>query len=227
MTAWKWAVLLLAAFFILSFGVNFTRAWSRPIVQVPEPGMDVPATPQLQKAVFAGGCFWGVEAVFEDLRGVTGAVSGYAGGSASSARYDIVSGGGTQHAEAVEVTFDPAKITYAQLLKVFFAVAHDPTQRNAQGPDRGFQYRSAIFYTDDAQRQAAEAYVRTLEAAHTFSKPVVTQVAALPAFYPAEPYHQDYMRQHPYEPYIVVNDAPKLARLRTQFPELVKTAGKR
>jgi len=173
-------------------------------------------------AVFAGGCFWGVEAVFEHLKGVKSATSGYAGGSVASPSYEQVSSGETGHAESVRVVYDPAEISYEQLLEVFFTVAHDPTQLNRQGPDVGTQYRSVVFYTDDAQKQSAEAYVAKLRAAKTFSAPIVTQITPLRAFYQAEDYHQHYMAQHPYQPYIVFNDAPKVVHLRKAFPVLYR-----
>ena len=173
-------------------------------------------------AVFAGGCFWGVEAVFEHLKGVKSATSGYAGGSLTSPSYEQVSSGETGHAESVQVVYDPAVISYDQLLEVFFTVAHDPTQLNRQGPDEGTQYRSVVFYADDAQRQSAEAYVAKLRAAKTFPAPIVTQITPLHAFYEAEGYHQHYMALHPYQPYIVFNDAPKVAHLRKAFPALYR-----
>ena len=174
----------------------------------------------LDTAVFAGGCFWGIEAVFEHIKGVRSAVSGYAGGKTASPSYEDVSTGSTGHAESVRVVYDPAVVSYGQLLQVFFSVAHDPTQLNRQGPDHGTQYRSAIFYRTPEQQRAAEAYVRQLTAAKTFAKPIVTQVVPLTAFYQAEDYHQDYMVHHPNQPYIVYNDAPKVAQLKAQFPQL-------
>jgi peptide-methionine (S)-S-oxide reductase len=174
------------------------------------------AAGSLETAVFSGGCFWGVEAVFEHVKGVQSAVSGYAGGSAKSARYEIVSSGRTGHAESVEVRFDPAQVSYAELLKVFFTVAHDPTELNRQGPDVGTQYRSAIFYANDAQRAAAQAAIAA------DGRRIVTQLAPLSAFYPAEAYHQDYLAHHPDQPYIVVNDLPKLAALKRTFPALYR-----
>jgi peptide-methionine (S)-S-oxide reductase len=173
-------------------------------------------------AVFAGGCFWGVEAVFEHLTGVSSAMSGYAGGKAPSPTYEQVSSGRTGHAEAVRVVYDPAKISYDQLLQVFFTVAHDPTQLNRQGPDVGTQYRSAIFYRNREQREAAERYIAKVGDAKVYREPVVTQVSPLDAFHPAEAYHQDYMKHHPDQPYIVINDAPKLEELRRRFPELYR-----
>jgi peptide-methionine (S)-S-oxide reductase len=179
----------------------------------------------LQTAVFAGGCFWGIEAVFEHIKGVTNAVSGFAGGSKENAEYETVSTGSTGHAESVKVTFDPAVVTYAQLLKVFFSVAHDPTQLNRQGPDVGSQYRSAIFYVDEEQAREARAYIDQLTKARTFSRPIVTQVAPLKGFFVAEAYHQDYMQHHPNDMYIVINDRPKVEHLKEQFPQLYREVG--
>ena len=176
-------------------------------------------------AVFAGGCFWGVEAVFEHLKGVSSATSGYAGGSAPSPSYDQVSSGATGHAEAVQVVYDPSQISYDQLLQVFFAVAHDPTQLNRQGPDVGTQYRSAVFYRNAAQRQATESYVAKIRQARLYRGAIVTEVAPLQAFYAAEAYHQDYLVRRPTQPYIVINDAPKLEHLRRQFPALYQARG--
>lgn len=194
----------------------FTHAAVVPVVPVP------PATNAKgeQVAVFAGGCFWGVEAVFEHVKGVRQASSGYAGGSAATAHYPVVSSGRTQHAEAVKVVYDPAQVSYGQLLKVFFSVAHDPTQLNRQGPDRGPQYRSAIFYGNAAQKAAATAYIAQLERSKVFDKPVVTQVVPLTKFHPAEAYHQDYARLNPNDPYIVHHDAPKVRNLKAKLPGL-------
>ena len=175
-----------------------------------------------QTAVFAGGCFWGVDAVFRHVKGVTQVESGYAGGSAETAHYDVISHGGTGHAESVRVRFDPAQISYRQLLEVFFKVAHDPTTRNRQGPDVGGQYRSAIFYTSAEQQQAASDYVRQLTEAHAFPAPIVTQITALPEFFPAEEYHQNFYALHQYMGYIQAYDVPKLKRLREQFPGLYR-----
>ena len=191
----------------------------------PQSDADVPddTTGKPAVAVFAGGCFWGVEAVFEHLKGVDQVTSGYAGGSTRPpVNYDDVSRGRTGYAEAVRVEYDPSVISYGQLLKVFFSVAHDPTQRNRQGPDVGTQYRSAIFYGNPEQKRVAQAYIAQLDAAKAYPKPIVTQVAPLTRFYQAEDYHQDYMRHHPNEPYIVYHDAPKLVNLKRQFPQLVK-----
>jgi peptide-methionine (S)-S-oxide reductase len=173
-----------------------------------------------ETVVLAGGCFWGVQGVFQRIKGVTGAVSGYAGGSAASAHYELVSRGTTGHAESVQVTYDPARVSYSQILQVFFSVAHDPTQLNRQGPDVGRQYRSAIFYATPAQKTGAEAYIEQLTATKAFPRAIVTQVVPLAGFYAAEPYHQDYLNRHPDEPYIVYNDWPKIDNLRKQFPSL-------
>lgn len=173
-----------------------------------------------QIAVFAGGCFWGVDAVFKHVKGVKTVISGYAGGTAETAHYIIVSGGRTGHAESVEVVYDPTQITYGQLLQIFFSVAHDPTQLNRQGPDSGTQYRSAIFFRNDEQQQIAQAYVNQLNNAGVFKKPIVTEIHRLDTFYPAEPYHQNYLANHPKDLYIVMNDAPKVARLKDQFPNI-------
>ena len=190
----------------------------------PDPLKDIrttaPAPPQT--AVLAGGCFWGVEAVFEQLNGVLDVVSGYAGGSQRTAHYSVVSSGVTSHAESVQIRYDPVKISYGQLLKVFFAVAHDPTELNRQGPDEGPQYRSSIFYANEEQKAVAEAYVRQLNGAHVFSRPVVTTVAPLKGFYPAEDEHQNFLARNPQNPYVVVNDLPKLRALKLNFPEMLK-----
>ncbi|MBA3022760.1 MAG: peptide-methionine (S)-S-oxide reductase MsrA [Gammaproteobacteria bacterium] len=172
-----------------------------------------------QTAVFAGGCFWGVELVFQHVKGVVSATSGYAGGTADSARYDAVSRGSTGHAESVQVVYDPSQVSYGQLLKIFFSVAHDPTQLDRQGPDTGPQYRSAIFTTDAGQQRIAQSYIRQLEAARVYPQRIVTRLEALPAFYPAEDYHQDFATRHPLHPYIYYHDRPKLERLKQQFPE--------
>jgi peptide-methionine (S)-S-oxide reductase len=178
------------------------------------------AAPAEQTAVFAGGCFWGVDAVFKHVKGVTNVESGYAGGNAATAHYEMVSEVNTGHAESVRVRFDPAKVSYQQLLQIFFSVAHDPTELNRQGPDTGTQYRSAIFYTSAEQQKIAQSAIQQLTAAHKFSAPIVTQVVPLQQFYPAEDYHQNYLALHPHQPYIVFNDMPKLDQLRKQFPAL-------
>lgn len=182
----------------------------------------VTRSPDLETAVFAGGCFWGVDAVFKHVKGVANVVSGYAGGSAATANYEMVSTGATGHAEAVRVSYDPAQVSYRQLLEVFFSVAHDPTQLNRQGPDVGSQYRSAIFYTSAGQQEFAQSHIDQLTAARAFSSAIVTQVVPLQQFYPAEDYHQNYLALHPSQPYIVIHDLPKLAQLRKQFPALYR-----
>ena len=191
---------------------------------LPDPKIDAPLAPSAtpQTLVVAGGCFWGVEAVFSHVKGVLSATSGYAGGPASAANYSAVSSGRTGHAEAVSVTYDPAQVTPGQLLKVFFSVAHDPTQLNRQGPDHGAQYRSAIFYRGDQQKRIADGYIDQLLKAKIYGEPIVTQVAPLTAFYPAESYHQDYLKNHPYEPYILINDVPKVAALKAKFPAVYR-----
>jgi peptide-methionine (S)-S-oxide reductase len=176
-----------------------------------------------QRIVLAGGCFWGMEAVFEQLKGVSNVVAGYSGGDASTAHYEMVSTGTTGHAESVEVTYDPSQISVSQLLAVYFLVAHDPTELNRQGPDEGSQYRSEIYYTTDAQRSAAESYIRALTAQKTFDAKIVTLVAPLRAFYPAEDYHQHFVARNPDYPYVVINDLPKLAELKRKFPDMVKS----
>jgi peptide-methionine (S)-S-oxide reductase len=191
-------------------------------VTLPPPVADIPAasTPGLQRAVFAGGCFWGVEGVFRHVKGVSSAVSGYAGGTTKNPDYDMVSTGTTGHAESVQVVYDPSQVSYGQLLQVFFSVAHDPTQLNRQGPDHGTQYRSAIFTTNTEQKRVATAYVAQLDRAKAFPRPIVTEIVALPTFYPAEAYHQNFLALNPTYPYIVYNDLPKIANLKTEFPTL-------
>ena len=191
---------------------------------IPDPAVDAPlATAKGQQTVvLAGGCFWGVEAVFEHVKGVTDVKSGYAGGSAETAQYETVSTGQTGHAESVSITYDPSQISYGQLLKVFFAVAHDPTELNRQGPDTGTQYRSAIFYSTEEQKRIARAYIDQLNKAKVFSRPIVTQVTPLKSFNEAEEYHQNYLEHHPDQPYIIINDIPKVENLRKQLPGLYK-----
>ncbi len=190
---------------------------NRRTIALPTPTTSVKGE---QTAVFAGGCFWGLEAVFEHIKGVSDVTSGYSGGTKQTADYETVSGGETGHAEAVKVIYDPAQVSYEQLLKVFFSVAHDPTELNRQGPDTGTQYRSAIFYSNDEQKRLAENYVAELTKTKTFAKPIVTQIVALDEFYKAEDYHQDYLVRHPNQPYIVINDQPKVENFRKQFPDL-------
>ena len=190
----------------------------------PKPAADAPlaAAKAQETAVVSGGCFWGIQAVFQHLKGVTSATSGYSGGAANTAHYEDVSTGETGHAESVKVVFDPSQISYGQILMIFFSVGHNPTELNRQGPDYGSQYRSSIFYANDGQKKIAEAYIAQLNAAKTYSQPIVTQVVPLQAFYPAEDYHQDYLKHHPYEPYIMINDQPKLTTLKKEYPELYR-----
>lgn len=188
--------------------------------RVPEAAADRTPMTGLQTAVFAGGCFWGVDAVYKHVKGVTRVVSGYAGGAAATARYDEVGSGETGHAESVQVTYDPAIVSYGTLLKVFFTVAHDPTELNRQGPDTGPQYRSAIFFANEEQKGAAAAYIADLDKATLYRRPIVTTLEPLEAFFPAEAYHQNYLALHPTQPYIVYNDLPKLEALKSRLPEL-------
>ncbi len=199
---------------LLAAGVN--------AASFPDATIDEHTQKGTETAVLAGGCFWGVDAVFKNIKGVTGVVSGYAGGEKSTAQYETVSGGRTGHAESVQITYDPSQVTYGQLLKVYFAVAHDPTEVNRQGPDSGTQYRSAIFTSSDEQKRIAQAYIDQLDKAHIFPKKIATQVAPLKAFYPAEEYHQNFLERNPNYPYIVYNDLPKLKALKQQFPQLCK-----
>ena len=202
----------------LSGGASATLA-------VPAAAPIVDATPMSageDTAVFAGGCFWGVEAVYDHVKGVKRAISGYAGGDVVGPSYEQVSTGDTGHAESVEVIYDPSQVSYGKLLQIFFSVAHDPTQLNRQGPDHGTQYRSAIFFRNAQQQQIADSYIKQLTTAKTFSRPIVTQVAKLKAFYPAEEYHQHYLERNPTQPYIVINDLPKVAALKKQFADVYK-----
>lgn len=191
----------------------------------PDPAADIARSSRAEGvAVLAGGCFWCVEAVYKQLDGVSAVTSGYAGGSSDSADYETVSSGRTDHAEAVEVRFDPAKMSFGQILRVFFSIAHDPTTRDRQGPDVGRQYRSAIFYADDEQRRVADAYVKQIEAAHVFDRPIVTEVKPLDHFYEAEAYHQDYAERNPLSPYILFNARPKVQKVRTSYKGRLKQA---
>jgi len=192
--------------------------------QVPEYGGKAQSSvaPKEQTAVLAGGCFWGVDAVFKHVRGVSTVVSGYAGGSAATAHYEVVSSGTTGHAESVKITYDPSQVSYAELLRIFFSVAHEPTELNRQGPDTGPQYRSAIFYTTEEQKDTALGYIEQLTKANVFPGPIVTQVVALQGFYPAEEYHQNFLALHPNYPYIVFYDLPKLRALKKEFPGVYK-----
>lgn len=202
---------------VIACGIGSAQAMT-----LPAPAQDVPLAAHAteQTIVLAGGCFWGVQAVFQHLKGVRAAVSGYAGGTAETAKYDIVSGGNTGHAESVQVTYDASQITLGKILQVFFSVAHNPTELNYQGPDQGTQYRSAIFYATPGQKDIAEKYIAQLNAAKVFANPIVTKLEALGPFYPAEAYHQNYARENPYNPYIMINDAPKVRALAAEFPDL-------
>ncbi len=206
-------------------GLVWQVSWvaAEPALVLPPPALDAPkAVPQQESIVLAGGCFWGVQAVFQHVKGVTRAVSGYAGGSEETASYEIVSSGRTGHAESVQVTFDPAKISLGRILQIYFSVAHDPTQLNRQGPDSGTQYRSAIFYQDDMQKNIAQAYIAQLDKAGVFKRPIVTQLNPLTGFYRAEHYHQDYATLHPAQPYIAINDLPKIENLQRVFSDLYR-----
>jgi peptide-methionine (S)-S-oxide reductase len=194
---------------------------AEPAVAIPPAADDAPkAAGPMQTAVLSGGCFWGVQGVFEHLVGVRQVLSGYSGGAKSSASYEVVSGGNTGHAESVQITYDPAKVTYGQILRVYFSVAHNPTELNRQGPDVGTQYRSNIFYADQTQKKIAEDYIAQLSKSHVFSAPIVTQVTPLHGFYPAEGYHQDYLLINPTSPYIVYNDLPKIRNFQQLLPVL-------
>jgi peptide-methionine (S)-S-oxide reductase len=199
----------------LLFGVLFASDF-------PDPILDIKNVSGSQTAVLAGGCFWCTEAVFRQIEGVQKVVSGYSGGDRSTANYDAVCTGKTGHAESVQITYDPGKISYGRLLKIFFSVAHDPTQLNRQGPDTGPQYRSAIFYSSPEQKRVAEAYIQQLEKAKTLSAPIVTEVTALKAFYPAEEHHQDFCNRHPQNPYVLGVADPKIEKTKQKYPELLK-----
>jgi peptide-methionine (S)-S-oxide reductase len=187
---------------------------------VPAPALDMKPSATPQTAVLSGGCFWGVQGVFEHVKGVTRVLAGYSGGAKSTADYETVSGGSTGHAESVQITYDPQKISYGKILQIFFSVALDPTMKDAQGPDSGTQYRSEIFFASPEQQKVAAAYIAQLDAAHTYGAPIATRVDKLTGFYPAEAYHQDFLETHPDYPYIVYNDMPKVAALKTLFPDL-------
>ena len=222
---WPFALLsgvLVVAFAAAFLGISRLHATEAAAV-VPPPALDNPQAPGVpQTVVLAGGCFWGTQGVFEHVKGVRKVLAGYAGGSKSTADYETVSTGTTGHAESIQVEFDPAQISYGEILRVFFSVAHDPTQLNRQGPDSGTQYRSSIFYADATQEKIARAYIAQLQQAHTFSRPIVTRVDSLRGFYPAETYHQDYLVHNPQQPYIVYNDLPKIANLKRLFPDMYR-----
>ncbi|MEH2246722.1 peptide-methionine (S)-S-oxide reductase MsrA [Nostoc sp.] len=214
--------LLVSLSIISLISVLLVRGTSRVIL--PNPATDILNSPAREKqtVVLAGGCFWGMEAVFEHLKGVSDVVSGFSGGSAATADYKVVSSGLTGHAESVKITYDPSQISYGQLLKIYFFVAHDPTQLNRQGPDSGEQYRSVIFFANGEQKRVALDYIHQLNKAHIFHQQIVTQLVPLKGFYQAEKYHQDFIDRNPNYPYVVVNDLPKLAQLKSQFPNLYK-----
>jgi peptide-methionine (S)-S-oxide reductase len=217
--------LLMLAGCVVWWGVRVSSGHpAEPKGTFPAPAVDAKLAPQpaSEKAVFAGGCFWGVQGVFQHVKGVNKAISGYAGGTVESPYYELVSGGGTGHAESIEVSYDPSEITYGQLLMVFLSVAHDPTQKDRQGPDIGTQYRSAIFYTYAEQKKIAEAYVAQINAAKVYDHPLATQVVPFSAFYQAEGYHQDYLMKHPDDAYIRFNDLPKIERLKQKYPQLYR-----
>ena len=211
---------------LVAFAGMLVSAGERSAVVLPNATVDEPVASKSgqETAVFAGGCFWGVQAVFQHVKGVVSATSGYSGGPSVAAEYEVVSTGTTGHAESVKVVFDPSKISYGQLLKVFFSVAHDPTELNRQGPDTGTQYRSVIFYGNDQQKRIAQAYIAQLGESKVFPRTIVTQVVPLKAFYPAEAYHQNYATLHPDNPYIKYNDLPKVSNLQQQFPNLYRTS---
>jgi len=218
------ALIIVIPLALLLLASRLTSGASRTDVQISAPtlGAELASAPAEDTAVFAGGCFWGVEAVFDHVKGVKRAISGYAGGDLANPTYEQVSTGDTGHAESVEVIYDPSQVSYGKLLQIFFSVAHDPTQLNRQGPDHGTQYRSAIFFRNAQQEQVADSYIKQLTAAKTFSRPIVTQVAKLKGFYQAEDYHQDYLEHHPNQLYIVINDKPKLVALRKEFPDIYR-----
>ena len=214
------ALLVIAVTFLIATHVAPRASGGSTPLPLPKSDSILAKTKGQETAVLAGGCFWGVQAVFQHVRGVLSATSGYSGGAAAAAEYEVVSTGATGHAESVQIAYDPSQITYGRLLQVFFAVAHDPTELNRQGPDVGSQYRSVIFYANPEQKRIAETYIAQLDSARIFRGPIVTQVLPLKGFYPAEAYHQNYLERHPDSPYIVINDLPKLAHLREQFPRL-------
>lgn len=216
-------LLALAAIPVVAFGISLTSTAQEAPVVIPAPTADLSETGSTATAVFAGGCFWGVQGVFQHVKGVTRAVSGYSGGAAETATYEQTGSGDTGHAEAVEVTYDPSVVSYGDLLQIYFSVAHNPTQLNYQGPDRGSQYRSTIFSASAEQTETAEAYIAQLEAADLFEGPIVTTIEPLEAFYPAEQYHQDFLTLNPTWPYIVVHDLPKVAALEELFPEAFRS----
>ena len=220
------AIALVAVFFawaaIRAIGARPPETPNASSFPKPRTDASLASSSKSESVVLAGGCFWGVQAVFEHVKGVKSATSGYSGGRVKTPSYEVVSTGVTGHAESVQVIYDPSQITYGQLLMVYFSVAHDPTQLNRQGPDTGSQYRSAIFYSNEEQKRIADEYIAQLNSAAVYSRPIVTKVAPFEAFYPAEDYHQDYLKKNPGNPYIVFNDLPKLKRLQKEFPSLYR-----
>ncbi|PMZ73036.1 peptide-methionine (S)-S-oxide reductase MsrA [Pseudomonas sp. FW305-70] len=215
---WRRTLLALATVGVIGSCSAFSLSGAEKAVVIPPPALDETTHAQSATAVFAGGCFWGVQGVFQHVKGVKNAVSGYAGGAANTAQYERVSNGNTGHAESVEVTFDPSQVSYGTLLQIYFSVAHNPTELNRQGPDTGTQYRSAIFTKSAEQQRVAQAYIAQLDAAHAFDKPIVTKLETFNGFYPAEEEHQDFLTEHPTYPYIVINDLPKVAQLKQLYP---------
>ncbi len=219
------AVLIFAGIGVLTWATAKTdNGRANAKAAFPKPAVDAPlaAAKGHETVVLSGGCFWGIQGVFQHLKGVKSATSGYAGGEAKTAHYEEVSTGTTGHAESVKIVYDPSQITYGQILMIFFSVGHNPTELNFQGPDHGTQYRSSIFYSSDEQKRIAEAYIAQLGTEKVYAQPIVTQVVPLKGFYAAEDYHQDYLKNHPYEPYIMINDQPKITNLKKEFPELYK-----
>ncbi|WP_223505244.1 peptide-methionine (S)-S-oxide reductase MsrA [Pseudomonas sp. GL-RE-29] len=215
---WRRTLLGLAAASVMGQCLAFSFGAEDAVV-IPPPSIDEITQAHSETVVFAGGCFWGVQGVFQHVKGVKKAVSGYAGGAANTAQYERVSNGDTGHAEAVEVTFDPAQVSYGSLLQIYFSVAHNPTELNRQGPDHGTQYRSAIFVQSPEQQRVAQAYIAQLDSARSFDKPIVTKLETYNGFYPAEEEHQDFLTEHPTYPYIVINDLPKVAQLKQLYPQ--------
>ncbi|NUT79109.1 peptide-methionine (S)-S-oxide reductase MsrA [Pseudomonas sp. C1C7] len=216
---WRRTLLGLLAAGVIGQCSAFSFGGAEEAVLIPPPTLDEVTQSHRETAVFAGGCFWGVQGVFQHVKGVKNAVSGYAGGAANTAQYERVSNGDTGHAESVEVTYDPSQVSYGALLQIYFSVAHNPTELNRQGPDTGTQYRSAIFTKNSEQQKVAQAYIAQLDAAHSFDKPIVTKLESFNGFYPAEEEHQDFLTEHPSYPYIVINDLPKVAQLKQLYPE--------
>lgn len=216
---WRRSLLALATVGVIGSCSALSFGGAEEGVVIPPPSLDEITQAHSETAVFAGGCFWGVQGVFQHVKGVKNAVSGYAGGAANTAQYERVSNGNTGHAESVEVTFDPSQVSYGTLLQIYFSVAHNPTELNRQGPDTGTQYRSAIFTKSAEQQKIAQAYINQLDTAHAFDKPIVTKLETFNGFYPAEEEHQDFLTEHPTYPYIVINDLPKVAQLKQLYPD--------